>query len=44
MSMPEETILEYAGFDAAIFLRFYSVAFKVRENDAQYAKLTSCGT
>ena len=29
MSMSEEDILAYAGFDAAIFLRFYSLAFKV---------------
>lgn len=33
MGMTEDTILEYGGFDAAIFLRFYSVAFKVREKD-----------
>lgn len=30
MAFPEDDILMYAGFDAAIFLRFYAVAFKVR--------------
>lgn len=29
MAFPEDDILMYAGFDAAIFLRFYAVAFKV---------------
>lgn len=32
MAVSEEEILSYAGFDAAIFLRFYSLAFKVRRN------------
>lgn len=32
MAFPEDDILTYAGFDAAIFLRFYAVAFKVRDN------------
>lgn len=32
MAFPEKDILDYAGYDAAIFLRFYAVAFKVRRS------------
>jgi Late exocytosis, associated with Golgi transport len=30
MSMPEQDVLHYAGFDAIVLLRFYKMAFKVR--------------
>eukprot|EP00752_Nemacystus_decipiens_P006507 g5859.t1 len=39
MAFPEDDILMYAGFDAAIFLRFYAVAFKVFALFAPYGLL-----
>ncbi|CAM9768390.1 unnamed protein product, partial [Ectocarpus sp. 12 AP-2014] len=39
MAFPEDDILMYAGFDAAIFLRFYAVAFKVFALFAPYGIL-----
>eukprot|EP00903_Cladosiphon_okamuranus_P008738 g8370.t1 len=39
MAFPEDDILTYAGFDAAIFLRFYAVAFKVFALFAPYGLL-----
>lgn len=40
MAFPEDDILKYAGFDAAIFLRFYAVAFKVRPTSSMLPRNT----